>query len=567
MLTEAAALDIDRAALLATSPHRRSGGHPRRLVAVGTGIVVIALLALSTVILSRADRALGSIDYVRTSTQASVDHLDDALAANAAGEMQLLQAAASTGETRSTFLARSIESGEDSGRAWTNYTRVARDLPGTATLEARYRRNHQAGKDLAATAIMSILQSDAPGDLPPSQLAAAEGQRQDLIELRELHQAESNAALHALQDDLTRAIDRVVGFTVAASAVLLLAGFFCWRWASRVVADREARFEASEFAEFESRLGRALSMVDDDHQALELAAKAAAEIEPDAVASIVLSDASGASFRAVAGETSCGVTDPLQCPAMRAGAPMRFADSTALDACPLLAASSAAEPCSVTCMPISVAGRDVALLQLTGAAHDPPAMSGSVQLVVRRVGERITMMRAFAQVELRASRDPLTGLLNRRSLSDAVELLDANGQDYAVGFADMDHFKLLNDVHGHDAGDRALRRFAHTLAAGLRPQDLCCRWGGEEFLVVLPDCHETEAVVAMERVRSMLALRSQDGLTAPVTVSIGVAQHARPGAFAETVERADAALRRAKESGRDQVALWVPNLVATSAPG
>lgn len=186
-------------------------------------------------------------------------------------------------------------------------------------------------------------------------------------------------------------------------------------------------------------------------------------------------------------------------------------------------------------------------------------MNAPVQLVVRRVGERITMMRAFAQFELRASRDPLTGLLNRRSLADAVDQLDADDKEYAVVFADMDHFKRLNDVHGHDAGDRALRGFAHTLSSSLRPQDLCGRWGGEEFLVVLPDCRAPEAVAAMDRVRALLAQRGRDGLTAPVTVSIGVAQHDRTTSFAETVERADAALRSAKGSGRDRVVVWAPN--------
>lgn len=531
---------------------------PRRLVVVGTGLALLLLLALATALVARANQALDSIDHLDTSVSAPVRHLNETLDANAAGQMELLRAASSTGTTRSDFLARSIGTGEATAKAWTSYERVATRLPGAAALEARYRRDHAAGKQIAADVAIPILQSSAPAILPDAQLAAAERQREDLLALRRLYEADAKRVLASLDRGATRAIDRVLLVAALASVGLLLAGYACWRWASRVVVARDARAAAGRFAEFESRLGRALEMADTDHLVLELAAKAAVEFAPAAAASVVLSDASGSTFRPMVGTSSCGVADPGQCPAMRAGAPMRFADSEALDACPVLAADPDGDPCSVTCMPISVAGRDVALLQLTGRPHAPPAMNAPIQLVVRRVGERITMMRAFAQFELRASRDPLTGLLNRRSLADAVEQFDADDKEYAVVFADMDHFKRLNDVHGHDAGDRALRSFAHTLSSSLRPQDLCGRWGGEEFLVVMPDCRAAEAMVAMDRVRALLAQRGRDGLTAPVTVSIGVAQHDRTTTFAETVERADAALRSAKGSGRDRVVVWAP---------
>jgi diguanylate cyclase (GGDEF)-like protein len=200
----------------------------------------------------------------------------------------------------------------------------------------------------------------------------------------------------------------------------------------------------------------------------------------------------------------------------------------------------------------------MAVMQLKGPVGTAPEMDDGVRLVVRRVGERVTMMRAFAQFELQASRDPLTGLYNRRSLEVAVERLAATGTPYALAFADLDNFKHLNDVHGHDAGDRALRAFATTLRTSLRPEDVCCRWGGEEFIVVFPGCDQSRAVDAMDRVRATLALESLTGVNAPVTVSVGVTESDMGELFGETVARADHALHRAKAAGRDRVELWQP---------
>ena len=151
-------------------------------------------------------------------------------------------------------------------------------------------------------------------------------------------------------------------------------------------------------------------------------------------------------------------------------------------------------------------------------------------------------MRAFTRVQLQASHDPLTGLLNRRSLEEAVSRLAADDTAYAVAFADLDHFKLLNDVHGHDAGDRALRAFAATLSARLRPDDLVGRWGGEEFVVVLPGCKQQQAVEAMNRVREQLALEALEGSSVAVTVSVGVAVRDPAELFDQAVARADQAL-------------------------
>jgi len=141
-----------------------------------------------------------------------------------------------------------------------------------------------------------------------------------------------------------------------------------------------------------------------------------------------------------------------------------------------------------------------------------------------------------------------------------MDRLDLEG-GYAVVFVDLDRFKQLNDLHGHDMGDRALRTFASVLRAAVRPTDLACRWGGEEFVVVLPSCDGETAVTVMERVRADLAVALQTGGRPTFTASFGV-RAARPGEpFEDAVIDADRALRQAKAEGRDRIC------VAEEPPG
>jgi two-component system cell cycle response regulator len=154
----------------------------------------------------------------------------------------------------------------------------------------------------------------------------------------------------------------------------------------------------------------------------------------------------------------------------------------------------------------------------------------------------------------------LTGALSRRALDDRLQALVAEAKagrgGVALLFLDIDHFKAVNDTYGHHTGDVVLREVARRIGAELRARDALGRWGGEEFVVLLPDAGIEDARALSERVRRMVAERPIEvgSLGVPVTVSIGVAVFV-PGRDDEAtlVARADAALYRAKAGGRNRV--------------
>jgi two-component system cell cycle response regulator len=160
--------------------------------------------------------------------------------------------------------------------------------------------------------------------------------------------------------------------------------------------------------------------------------------------------------------------------------------------------------------------------------------------------------------------DPLTGLYNRRYMSVHVgAMVDAaanRGKTISVLALDVDHFKLVNDSHGHDAGDEVLKELARRIKANIRSIDLACRTGGEEFIVALPDTDHQVAYKVAERLRRAVGGKPFNGgakagnLT--VTVSIGLAElESVSETLDDIVKRADVALYRAKREGRNRVIL------------
>lgn len=157
-----------------------------------------------------------------------------------------------------------------------------------------------------------------------------------------------------------------------------------------------------------------------------------------------------------------------------------------------------------------------------------------------------------------ADTDPLTQLTNRRGFDAGAEqevvACEVNGRPATVMMIDIDHFKSVNDTHGHDGGDIVLRSVAASLAEHVRTADVLARFGGEEFAVLMPGADLADATARAETLRAAvadLAVEVASGTVVQVTVSIGVAAY--DGSIEEALQRADAALYRAKQSGRNRV--------------
>jgi diguanylate cyclase (GGDEF)-like protein len=161
-------------------------------------------------------------------------------------------------------------------------------------------------------------------------------------------------------------------------------------------------------------------------------------------------------------------------------------------------------------------------------------------------------------VERQALVDGLTGLANRRAATDALHAEAARAErletPLSVVLADLDEFKEVNDVHGHAVGDEVLRAFAEVLRETLRESDVAGRWGGEEFLLLLPGADEEGAAQLAERLRIALAARGFPGVPGlRVTASFGVAEYGGETNTEQLLAAADRALYRAKRAGKDRV--------------
>ncbi len=185
-------------------------------------------------------------------------------------------------------------------------------------------------------------------------------------------------------------------------------------------------------------------------------------------------------------------------------------------------------------------------------------LSSSIQQSLYQSG--VKLKEAYKRIEELAELDELTGAVNRRSimrmLEEEIARCARNGSSCAVALIDLDHFKRINDVFGHPTGDEALRTFAISMFANIRSIDRFGRYGGEEFLLVLPDLSLEDAMRALERLRAIIADLDWSAFSPgmKVTISAGVAT-LRPNENSDTLlARADGALYAAKARGRNRIA-------------
>ena len=177
----------------------------------------------------------------------------------------------------------------------------------------------------------------------------------------------------------------------------------------------------------------------------------------------------------------------------------------------------------------------------------------------RMSADRKALAAALKEVEVLMQHDTLTGLYNRQHLQGRLEAererARAGGHRFCVALIDLDHFKHINDRHGHAMGDHVLIAFAQQAQAVLRETDTIARWGGEEFLILLPDTEPVDkAGIALTRLQAGLrrtpVMEAEPNMR--VTFSAGVAEWARGESIAQLLERADAALYEAKRQGRNR---------------
>jgi diguanylate cyclase (GGDEF)-like protein len=536
------------------SPHRA-------IIALGLILTLVAVAGgtLGAVNSARAERAITTVSDRYLVLQPP---LREVLAA--VGNFQIVAEAVFVGSTPDTALLTSAVA--DSNTTDATYLRLQRLLatPGDATLSPHL--------DAAMTAYVAA-RSDLGIYLAGAKPSA---QSEHVAAVEQSAETKLSATLSALQATVTSLLSATAGQAKAAANAARVGLLWCLvlgvvfsvvvtallarkalqiehEWTRRDGVQRDL----AKRTEFEGRLQRALEMAKTEIPVFELVGEALGVAAPELSGELLLADSSQAHFRQVlvsatgANEMGCGVVSPEDCPAAGRGQSLVFPLSTALDACPNLRGRG----CSALCVPVNIGGSAVGVFHVTAVEGTPPSehVRSNVEVVARRASERLAMLRAFELSQTQANSDSLTGLLTRRSLEREVRDLQDSGKFYCVAYGDLDHFKQLNDVYGHDAGDRALRTFSHVLRDSLRPTDIPSRYGGEEFVIVLPGCAIPEAKQVLERVMQRTAESLAAGEHPIFTVSFGLATSDQAPDFQAVVALADGALLQAKAGGRNEI--------------
>jgi diguanylate cyclase (GGDEF)-like protein len=446
--------------------------------------------------------------------------------------------------------------------AWKGYQRLAAHLPHESALQKAF--VHDRGLTLAAGVALLTSPTNSAATLA-GVTRLTDAMRTDLDKLSALYEARIRATVSSTHQQVDSTARNML--LIAAAGLLLLGITFAIAARSMRANEREVELrdrgvaDAARRNDLEARLQRSLEMVHTEEASYRLIERSLRQRAPGIPAELLLADSSRAHFRQATttdehGGPGCGVMSPTECPATVRGQTQIWVSSADLDACPYLA-DRASGACSAVCVPVSIAGNTVGVVHATHTDGHPldSQTVADVELISRKAGERIGMLRLLSRSETQAHTDPLTGLMNRRSLEVQVRDLVATGIPYVAAYGDLDLFKQLNDVYGHDAGDRALRLFARVLRDSMRPNDIPARYGGEEFVVVIPECTVADAYAILDRLRERLAAEQLGGAVPPFTVSFGLAASHPEMTFSETVERADAALLEAKSQGRDRIVI------------
>jgi diguanylate cyclase (GGDEF)-like protein/PAS domain S-box-containing protein len=257
---------------------------------------------------------------------------------------------------------------------------------------------------------------------------------------------------------------------------------------------------------------------------------------------------------------------PDDCLALRTGQRYGSGDSNGRIRCPHIAGTFTG---SFVCIPMMAHGETLGvlhLIRLSGKALDKTELRLAA-IVAEQMSLSIANLRLHEALKAQSIRDPLTGLFNRRYLEESMDRefhrADRAGSTIAAIMLDLDHFKRFNDTFGHDGGDAVLKEFSALLLTRTRKEDIVCRYGGEEFLIVLPGATLEDARIRagelLEAIRK-LSVVSRGRELGPVSASMGVALYPEQGStIGSLIRAADNALYRAKTRGRDCVVLAKTN--------
>ena len=217
--------------------------------------------------------------------------------------------------------------------------------------------------------------------------------------------------------------------------------------------------------------------------------------------------------------------------------------------------------CQTLCIPLLAQGETIGVLTFIMDESVPIDEYRHIwSAIADEVGLTLANIQLRDNLREQAIRDPLTGLFNRRYMLEALEQAhsrsERKGHSIAILMIDLDHFKLFNDNFGHEAGDYVLKATAQVFKDSLRQEDIACRYGGEEFCIVLPDTNENQASLIAERIvkaMSSLELSMNKLSLGTVTASIGIAVFPDNAVtMDDTIRAADEALYLAKENGRNR---------------
>ena len=526
------------------------------LLGAGAGFVMmmarsrppLAELRRATATLQPIDHALAQVQEAARTGQRRFEDALSAIDAN----------------VRTAALQDAETATQDGQKAWVAYRHSALGLPTEARLQADYEKQAKANRDAGVVLFTTDITTHpleyaaatqrlrAAGDSTQSNIEALRVLYQDKIAATD---RQAQAQLESLRFELPILVVIAVALGLAITGLMLRGALNEDRRTRKLQQDQERQIHRSDL---ETRVQRGLEMTRTEEAAYEVMGSALEHVVGDRCAEVLISDSSGAHFRQVlatgTSEGVCTVSAPSECPVAHTGQMRVFESSEDIDACPFLR-DRPGGACAAACLPVSVAGRSIGVVHVLGAAGHPPSPNAVMDLILvaQRAGEHVGLLRVMTRTEMQARTDSLTGLFNRRSIEASAHQLMREGTPFVVAFADLDHFKNLNDTHGHESGDRALRLFARVLRDSVRPTDIPARYGGEEFVVVLPDCTIHDALAVAERLRARLEHALESASVPPFTVSVGIARSGPDTGLTETIARADEALLDAKAAGRDRV--------------